>query len=420
MSSRELIIEGARQNNLKNITLRLPHDKVIAVTGVSGSGKSSLAFDTIFAEGQWRFIESLSTYARLFLEKLDRPDVDAIHNIRPAIALEQKNPVKGSRSTVGTLTEIYDLLRLLYSKISTPFCPQCGKEIRKWDTSEVVKELTERYTGSKAIIIFNSSESLETLKQRGFHRVWVDGEVLELSAVSRQLSEKNAERRTLNAERFDIVLDRLVIKDEPRLSDSVEMAWKEGNEKVVIVILHEAEKITLRFSGENVCDECNNSFPEPSPLLFSFNHPIGACPECKGFGNILVYDEELIIPDKYLSLSEGAIGVWEKSGYKWWKKQMIAGAKKSRIDMKKPFNELSKEDRDKLFKGTTDFYGINDFFEELEAKRYKLHVRVFLSRYRKAAVCHACKGKRLKRNRLRIRFPALILSRYANSLSQGL
>ncbi|MEK7267150.1 MAG: excinuclease ABC subunit UvrA, partial [Nitrospirota bacterium] len=310
MSSRELIIEGARQNNLKNITLRLPHDKVIAVTGVSGSGKSSLAFDTIFAEGQWRFIESLSTYARLFLEKLDRPDVDAIHNIRPAIALEQKNPVKGSRSTVGTLTEIYDLLRLLYSKISTPFCPQCGKEIRKWDTSEVVKELTERYTGSKAIIIFNSSESLETLKQRGFHRVWVDGEVLELSAVSRQLSEKNAERRTLNAERFDIVLDRLVIKDEPRLSDSVEMAWKEGNEKVVIVILHEAEKITLRFSGENVCDECNISLPEPSPMLFSFNHPIGACPECKGFGNILIYDEELIIPDKYLSLSEGAISIW--------------------------------------------------------------------------------------------------------------
>ena len=407
MSSRELIIEGARQNNLKNITLHLPHDKVIAVTGVSGSGKSSLAFDTIFAEGQWRFIESLSTYARLFLEKLDRPDVDAIHNIRPAIALEQKNPVKGSRSTVGTLTEIYDLLRLLYSKISTPFCPQCGKEIRKWDTSEVVKELTERYTGSKAIIIFNSSESLETLKQRGFHRVWVDGEVLELSAVSRQLSEKNAERRTLNAERFDIVLDRLVIKDEPRLSDSVEMAWKEGNEKVVIVILHDAEKITLRFSGENVCDECNNSLPEPSPLLFSFNHPIGACPECKGFGNILIYDEELIIPDKYLSLTEGAISIWEKSGYKWWKKQMIAGAKKAGIDIKKPFNELSKEERDKLFKGTTDFYGIDNFFEELEAKRYKLHVRVFLSRHRKAAVCHACKGKRLKKESLAYKISGL-------------
>lgn len=407
MSNRELIIEGARQNNLKNITLHLPHDKVIAVTGVSGSGKSSLAFDTIFAEGQWRFIESLSTYARLFLEKLDRPDVDAIHNIRPAIALEQKNPVKGSRSTVGTLTEIYDLLRLLYSKISTPFCPQCGKEIRKWDTSEVIKELTERYTGSKAIIIFNSSESLETLKQRGFHRAWVDGEVVELSAVSCQPSEKNASRLTLHAARFAIVLDRLVIKDEPRLSDSIEMAWKEGNEKVTVVILQDAEKITLRFSGENACDECNISLPEPSPLLFSFNHPIGACPECKGFGNILVYDEDLIIPDKYLSLSEDAISIWEKPGYKWWKKQMIAGAKKAGIDIKKPFNELSKEEKDKLFKGTTDFYGIDNFFEELEAKRYKLHVRVFLSRHRKAAVCHACKGKRLKKESLAYKISGL-------------
>ncbi|MCG2709256.1 MAG: hypothetical protein L6246_02905, partial [Thermodesulfovibrionales bacterium] len=408
MSSRELIIEGARQNNLKNITLHLPHDKVIAVTGVSGSGKSSLAFDTIFAEGQWRFIESLSTYARLFLEKLDRPDVDAIHNIRPAIALEQKNPVKGSRSTVGTLTEIYDLLRLLYSKISTPFCPQCGKEIRKWDASQVVKELTERYTGSKAIIIFNSAESLETLKQRGFHRAWVDGEVVELSAVSCQsLPSKNASRFTPHASRYDIVLDRLVIKDEPRLSDSVEMAWKEGNGKVTVVILQDAEKITLRFSGENVCDECNISLPEPSPLLFSFNHPIGACPECKGFGNILVYGEDLVIPDKYLSLSEGAISIWEKSGYKWWKKQMIAGAKKSGIDIKKPFNELSKEEKDRLFKGSSDFYGIDNFFEELEAKRYKLHVRVFLSRHRRAAVCHACKGKRLKKESLAYKISSL-------------
>src|SRR5512147_1308642 len=169
MAKKELVITGARQNNLKNISLRLPHNKVIAITGVSGSGKSSLAFDTIFAEGQWRFIESISTYARLFLEKLDRPDVDAIHNIRPAVALEQKNPVRGSRSTVGTLTEIYDFLRLLYAKVSTPHCPECDREIRKWDTSQILHLLKEDFSGSKALIIFETGEPVEELKKKGFH-----------------------------------------------------------------------------------------------------------------------------------------------------------------------------------------------------------------------------------------------------------
>ncbi len=392
MSSNLLIIEGARQNNLKNISLKIPHNKVIAVTGVSGSGKSSLAFDTIFAEGQWRYIESLSTYARLFLEKMDRPDVDAIYNIRPAIALEQKNPVKGSRSTVGTLTEIYDLFRVLYSRIATPFCPKCSTEIRKWNPSIIIYELLDKYTGARAIILFNTNENLQSLIQRGYNRVLFNGEIRDINEVIQN-----------EAGTHDVVLDRLIIKDEPRLSDSIETAWKEGKESLKIIVFsakqekteNEPSVFTLTFSSKNTCDECSLDIPEPAPVLFSFNHPVCACPECKGFGNVLLYDESLICPDKLLSLDDGAIEPWEMPAYRWWKQQMLKGAKKSGIDAFKPFQDLTKQERELLFKGNRHFYGIDDFFKELEGKRYKIHVRFLLSRYRSPVICPACKGARL-------------------------
>jgi excinuclease ABC subunit A len=399
MSRKELLIEGARQNNLKNINLSLPHNKVIAITGVSGSGKSSLAFDTVFAEGQWRFIESLSTYARLFLEKLDRPDVDAIHNIRPAIALEQKNPVRGSRSTVGTLTELYDLFRLLYAKVSTPFCPACGKEIRLWDPSQVVSELIEKCHGKKAGIIFETKEPVDELKKKGFYRAWLNNEVVDI----------NSELGTRNSE-LDIVLDRLIIKNEPRLSDSIEMAWREGNGRIKVVIIDTSQDSQFRilsFSSENTCDECNIELQKPYPLLFSFNHPVGACPDCKGFGNILKYDKDLIIPDKGLSLSEGAIEPWDKPAYRWWKEQLIRNAGKEGIDINKPYSEFSNKEKTIIFKGSSNFYGIDDFFEEMENKRYKLHIRVFLSRYRRPVICSQCSGKRLRMESLAYKLSGL-------------
>jgi excinuclease ABC subunit A len=397
MSRKELLIEGARQNNLKNINLSLPHNKVIAITGVSGSGKSSLAFDTIFAEGQWRFIESLSTYARLFLEKLARPDVDAIHNIRPAIALEQKNPVRGSRSTVGTLTELYDLFRLLYAKISTPFCPACGKEITIWDPSQVVSELIEKHHGEKAVIIFETKESVNELKKKGFYRVWLDGEVIDIQDSKFKIQDNSS-----NSE-LDIVLDRLIIRNESRLSDSIEMAWKEGNGRIKVVIIDTVQGSQFRiisFSSENTCDECNIELQKPYPLLFSFNHPVGACPDCKGFGNILKYDKDLIIPDRSLSLSEGAIEPWNKPAYRWWKEQLIRNAGKEGIDINKPYSEFSNKEEAILFNGSSNFYGIDDFFEEMESRRYKLHIRVFLSRYRKPVICSQCSGKRLRKESL--------------------
>jgi len=388
MSSKWLAIEGAKQNNLNNISLKLPHNKVIAVTGISGSGKSSLAFDTIFAEGQWRFIESLSTYARLFIEKLDRPDVESIHNIRPAIALEQHNPVRGSRSTVGTLTEIYDLLRVLFSRIGKQSCPECGEPIVEWNVSSVIQDLLAHHNGEKAVILFSTALTHQELLRSGFHRVFRDGEVMDISDQEDTPSL------------LPVVVDRLVISDSQRLRDSIETAWRHGRGAVRIFLPPDQYR---NYSGSSQCDHCGFEPHATTPILFSFNHPFGACPECKGFGNILRYAPDLIIPDRGLSLSEGAVEPWEKPAARWWKKQLIKGAPAVSLDIRKPFDELPREQQDLVFSGGKHFYGIQDFFDELETKRYKLHVRVFLSRYRSGVTCPSCGGKRLNREALSYR-----------------
>ena len=393
--SADLIVEGARQNNLKNISLRIPHNKVTAITGLSGSGKSSLAFDTLFAEGQWRYVESLSTYARMFLEKVDRPDVDRVINIRPAIAIEQKNPVRTARSTVGTATEIADLLRLLFAKIGKPVCPDCKCAARSYSPSAAADDLLTRFPDGRAIILFpmkltgsvQDHAAIESLLTRGFTRIKTGDEILSLQDVA-------SLPRTAGKD-LAVVLDRLALRldNRTRLVEAVETAFREGDGLChVEVIGHRPETYSTDFR----CQSCGRRFEPVSPMLFSFNHPLGACPECKGFGNVLRYDEDLIIPDRMRSLANGAIEPWSKPGSDWWQKQMLLGMKRKGISLSTPFAKLPEKDQKLIWTGDKHFEGLNAFFEHLEQKRYKLHVRVLLSRYRSPFPCETCQGSRLK------------------------
>ncbi|MEP6600865.1 MAG: excinuclease ABC subunit UvrA [Nitrospirota bacterium] len=434
----DLIIVGARQNNLKNISLRIPHDQVTVITGVSGSGKSSLAFDTIFAEGQWRYIESLSTYARMFLEKLDRPDVDRLEHIRPAIAIEQKNHVRNSRSTVGTTTEIADLLRLLYAKIGRPFCPDCGIAARAYQPGEVAEALFTEHPDSRAMVLFSLllppkaplDALLRDLIGRGFVRLRLDNDVLDLTpdAIGDIIAQLKGRSEV------HVILDRLRLRveDRSRLVEAIETAFREGHNLCVIEIMGEGLR---SFAQHYSCQSCGRIFEMPKPALFSFNHPLGACPTCKGFGNNLRYDEDLIVPDMTKSLAAGAIEPWTKPSAEWWQKQMLLGFKRHGLDITKPYEKLTSEERTFLWEGTgkgpvarekepvptgsgrageiagpgragakgPKVEGIHAFFKYLEGKRYKLHVRVMLSRYRSPSSCEACLGTRLRPQALAVR-----------------
>ncbi|HZE35742.1 MAG TPA: excinuclease ABC subunit UvrA [Candidatus Eisenbacteria bacterium] len=394
-----LRIEGARQNNLKNVSIDIPHDRVTVVTGVSGSGKSSLAFDTIFAEGQWRYIESLSAYARMFLERLDRPDVDRIEHIRPAIALEQKNPVRTARSTVGTATELHDYLRLLFAKVGRVHCPTCGSEARSDSAERVADELIRDHLAGRALVCFplpaaprpDARAFVATLVQRGFARIKVGEIVLDLA----EAQAPGFSLPPLDGQPLQVVLDRVTLSPEGRrrITESIETALVEGDGRATVdVVGHAAVSVSREFR----CPRCDVALARPQPVLFSFNHPLGACPECKGFGNILRYDETLVVPDPSRSLGEGAVEPWSHPSGRWYQKQLIKAAKKRGVDVTRPYAELDEKDRAWIYEGGDGLTGIQGFFEEVESYRYKLHVRVFLSRYRSQWPCPRCGGARLK------------------------
>lgn len=396
-----ILIRGARQNNLRNVSVEIPHDAVTVVTGVSGSGKSSLAFDTLFAEGQWRFVESLSTYTRMFIERLDRPDVDHIENIRPAIAIEQKNSVRTARSTVGTATEISDHLRLLFATIGRAGCPNCRVEVCADLPDAVVNDLLERFPQGRAMVLFplvglsvtKDGSGVDSLLQRGFVRVLVKDQVLSLDG-----SEPLPKRWP---KLIYVVLDRLVLRPDnrSRLREAVESAYREGDGQCRVEVIDHG---SFSYSADARCKTCGYKAIPQRPVSFSFNHPLGACPECKGFGNVLRYDEALVVPDQTRSLAAGAIDPWTKPSAALWQHQLLRGAKRLGLDISMPYQKLSQEHRALVWNGVKGLKGINQFFETLERKRYKLHVRVLLSRYRSPVSCPACGGSRLKAEALHV------------------
>ena len=405
-----LRIEGARQNNLKNVSLEIPHDRLTVVTGVSGSGKSSLAFDTLFAEGQWRYIESLSTYARMFLERIDRPDVDRVEQIRPAVALEQKNPVRTARSTVGTATEIYDYLRLLYAKIGRVHCPTCGAPAASHSAASIADAVLADHPAARALVTFPlpvpagtpPTELWASLTRRGFARVRVGDRVLDLV---------EAPPTTLAAHEIDIVLDRVVLQPEgrARLVDSLETALREGGGRLTVEIVQGPRRA---FTEAFRCGGCGAALERPQPLLFSFNHPLGACAECKGFGNVLKYDESLVVPDRTLSLGQGAIEPWTHPSGTWYQRALVKAAKRAGVSVDTPWEQLAARERALVYEGDGKFPGINGFFEEIESYRYKLHVRVFLSRYRTQSPCPVCRGARLKPSALAVRVAGMTIAEF--------
>jgi excinuclease ABC subunit A len=392
-----IAIRGARVHNLKNVSLRIPHNELTVITGVSGSGKSSLAFDTIYAEGQRRYVESMSAYARQFLERMEKPDVDEIEGIAPAVAIRQKNTTRNPRSTVATATECYDFLRLLYARVGRTYCPNCATEVRKDTVDEAAARLLALPQGSRWYALFACGEHGSTqalrdhlfeLRKKGFNRLFQNGRLFEFSTPESLLDIDFTKP-------VFILVDRIAIAPglHQRLVDTIEICYREAGE---VIFQSASGGEQLRFNEKFQCKTCGTEFNPPEPILFSFNSPYGACPRCQGFGNTIDFDMNRVVPDKGFSLEEGAVDPWTKPKYRSWLANFKKSARgKVRFDV--PYCDLTESERE-----TVESF-VRRFFDFLETKKYKMHVRIFMARYRGYALCPECKGARLRKEALYVR-----------------
>src|SRR5713226_2077673 len=422
MSTDSIVVRGARVHNLKNIDFEIEHNTLTVVTGVSGSGKSSLAFDTIYAEGQRRYVESLSAYARQFLERIEKPDVDVIDGIAPAIAIRQKNSTRNPRSTVATATEIYDYLRLLFARVGKTYCLRCELLVKRDTIDEVAQAVLALGEGTRLNVLFpvrpaapriedkakkskakrsaapakaeeSMKERLFELRKHGFNRLFQNGNIFEFSTPESLLEVDFSQPLFALVDRIAVAPDA-----RARIVDAVETSYRESGEVLFETAPREGEQAKgWKFSQRFECKSCSIRYEEPEPRLFSFNNPFGACPRCQGFGNTIDFDLNLVIPDPQKTLAEGAIDPWNKPKYRSLFAEMKRFARQQDVPLDVPWADLSSEDREKILSGESGSYvSVRDFFAHLERKKYKLHVRVFLSRYRGYTLCPECSGARLR------------------------
>jgi excinuclease ABC subunit A len=433
-SANNIQIRGARVHNLKNVSVEIPRNKLIVVTGVSGSGKSSLTIDTLYAEGQRRYAESLSAYARQFLNRMSKPDVDYIKGLCPAIAIEQKVISRTPRSTVGSMTEIYDYLRLLYARVGRTISPVSGKEVKKDDVTDVLNAITTRKTGERVYILAlfkqhknrETREELNILVQKGFSRIYrsengkkkTGGEILRIEDLLAldDKALKTAVPINQSSSTIFILIDRIVVKDfdeddQHRLADSIGTAFYEGEGDVYLEISSDSagdsKNATEMIHFNNRFEMDGIVFEEPVPNLFSFNNPFGACPTCEGFSQVLGIDSELVIPDKRLSVYDEAVAPWKGEKLGRWRQQFIKASKSTNFPIHKPIADLTEKQYKLLWEGNDDVYGINDFFKDVETQLYKVQYRVLLSRYRGRTKCPDCEGYRLRKEALYVKVGGL-------------